>query len=90
MADMKKPVDPGFSKPGMMSASDLSKLQSAVVESPRPKGTQADHHVTDHTTHTQVVKPVPPVAEPARPMVGNDKAVAKKVKGPSWNNGYTN
>ena len=25
-----------------------------------------------------------------RPAVGNDKAVAKKVKGPSHNNGYTN
>jgi len=56
------------------------------------KGTQADHHVTDHTTHTQTVKPsVPLPPEGAkRPMVGTDKAAAKKYGSKSWNNGYTN
>ena len=56
------------------------------------KGTQADHHVTDHTTHTQTVKPsVPNPPEGAkRPMVGTDKPAAKKYGSKSWNNGYTN
>jgi len=57
------------------------------------KGTQADHHVTDNNSHTQTVKPMTPAqkqGEAKRPAVGNDAAVAKKVKGPSHNNGYTN
>jgi hypothetical protein len=38
-------------------------------------------------------KPMSPAdrqANAKRPMVGNDKAVAKKVGKGSWNNGYTN
>jgi len=71
----------------------------AMMKKPMPapapmpvKGTQADHHVTDHTTHTQTVKPsVPLPPEGAkRPMVGTDKAAAKKYGSKSWNNGYTN
>jgi len=63
-----------------------------LVRDAKAKGTQAAHHVTDHTTHTQTVKPsVPLPPEGAkRPMVGTDKAAAKKYGSKSWNNGYTN
>jgi hypothetical protein len=82
-----RPLDPGFSAP-------TSKPKVTPKPMPTPtKGTQADHHVTDHTSHTQTVKPMTPAqkqGEAKRPAVGNDKAVAKRVQGPSHNNGYTN
>jgi len=63
-----------------------------LVRDAKAKGTQAAHHVTDHTTHTQTVKPSVPLPPEGskRPAVGNDKSAAKKANGPSWNNGYTN
>jgi hypothetical protein len=54
---------------------------------------QPNHHVTTDKNFTKPVSPVSPAdkqAKAKRPAVGNDKAVAKKVNGPSWNNGYTN
>jgi hypothetical protein len=53
----------------------------------KPKGSQPDHHVTDNNNHT---KTVPSMETAPRPMVGNDKAMAKKYGSKSWNNGYTN
>lgn len=50
----------------------------------KPKGTQANHHVTDSNNHTKPSMPT------KRPAVGADKDAKKKYGSSSWNNGYTN
>ena len=56
----------------------------------KKQGSQKDHAITDSKNYTKPVIPAQKQGEAKRPAVGNDKAVAKKVKGPSHNNGYTN
>ena len=73
-------------------ASDLAKLDAQWQAIKKAKGTQSGHAVTNNNNHTKPIPsatPLPPEGS-NRPAVGNDKAVAKKVNGPSWNNGYTN
>jgi hypothetical protein len=90
MAD--KWVDTGFSEPyGPFSAADAKKIIAEITKpKPKPKGTQAGHAVTDSKNNTKPLTPAQKQAEAKRPAVGNDAAVAKKVQGPSHNNGYTN
>ena len=83
-------LDSGFNRPTGLTKEQAQKMAESFAT--KPKGSQADHHVTDHSTHTQTIKPsVPLPPEGAkRPMVGTDKAAAKKYGSKSWNNGYTN
>jgi hypothetical protein len=88
-------LDPGFSAPtaSKPAAKVTPKPKITAAQMPEPlkkQGTQTDHHVTDNNNHTRPISPAQKQEEAKRPAVGNDKAVAKKVKGPSNNNGYTN
>jgi len=58
--------------------------------SPKPKGTQAGHAVTNNDNHTKPISPAQKQAEAKRPAVGTDKSAAKQYGSRSWNNGYTN
>ena len=90
MAD--KWVDTGFSKPyGPFNAADVKKIAAEIAKekTPKPKGTQAGHAVTDSKNNTKPLTPAQKQANAKRPAVGNDKAAAKNNKN-SWNNGYTN
>ena len=50
-------------KPQVKTGSTLSKMAAPTVETARPQGTQADHHVTDHTNHTTTLKGEAAIAE---------------------------
>lgn len=71
-------------------ASELAKLDAQWQAIKKAKGTQSGHAVTSGKSTTKPLTPAEKQANAKRPAVGNDAAVAKKVNGPSWNNGYTN
>jgi len=75
---------------GLAAGIAADEAARAIAKKKEAQGTQANHHVTDNNNHTKPVSPAQKQAEAKRPAVGNDKSAAKKVNGPSWNNGYTN
>jgi len=71
------------------------RLPTAGIPTPavrKSSGAQpaAQPMVVKSTGNAKPMSPADRQANAKRPMVGNDKAVAKKVGKGSWNNGYTN
>ena len=79
-----------MNKPQVKTGSTLSKMAAPTVETAKPQGTQADHHVTDHTNHTTTLKGNAAIAEYQREVspqgvkqaaAGANKALDKKYPG---------
>ena len=71
-----KNIDPEFNRGGkIFSKKDIAEIQKAVIaEANKPKGSQANHHVTDSNNHTK------PLSKSEKDFIAGQKLKEKIAK----------